>query len=369
MKLILLKNNLIQCLSVIERGISESSHLPILKSVYVKAHNGKISFVATNLEIAIEYNIQGKATEDGEVVFPFSTFYSVVRNINSEKVALETREKKLFIVTDNYEGSLPLQNEKEFPIIPQLSHASVHIKTNTEYFKDVFSRVFVATQFSEIRPEISGVYLHNKGGEYTVVSTDSFRLSEIVLDSQKFSGTGDVSAIFPFKSISEIIRIFSLQNESLEILIDETQVLFKTETKQVISRLVDGNFPDYKGIIAQASEKDVCVLLSRDELIQSVKLISSFSGKANDVVIRALQDAKVVEVYSSDSTIGENTYKISVKTKPLPFSVVLNWKYLLDGLKIFKGEEIEFRITERPIIIRSASDGGMVYVVMPIGKS
>jgi DNA polymerase III sliding clamp (beta) subunit (PCNA family) len=110
---------------------------------------------------------------------------------------------------------------------------------------------------------------------------------------------------------------------------------------------------------------NINLLASRD---LSFKTTNGPRAEATPEVSKA-DDAKVVEVYSSDSTIGENTYKISVKTKPLPFSVVLNWKYLLDGLKIFKGEEIEFRITERPIIIRSASDGGMVYVVMPIGKS
>jgi len=369
MKLLLLKNNLIQGLSVIERGIGESSNLPILKSICVKAKDNEISFVSTNLEIAVKNTIQGKIIQEGEVVFPFLTFYSIVKNINAEKITVETREKKVFVITDNYEASFPLQNEKEFPIIPQISQNSIKIKTTTEYFKDVFSRVFVATQYSEIRPEISGVYFYNKSGEYTIVATDSFRLAEITLDNQKISGVGDVSVIFPFKSISEIIRIFSFQNEDLEIFLDETQALFKTETKQVISRLIDGNFPDYKGIINQSTDKDVSISLSRDELIQAVKLISSFSGKANDVIVRALQDAKVVEVYSSDSILGENNYKISTKTKSLPFSVVLNWRYFLDGLKIFKGDDVEFRITERPVLLKSPQDSGIIYVVMPIGKS
>ena len=366
MNLIILRTNLLDGLSSIERAVGENTNLPILKNILIRTPGNKIELVSTNLELAVEASVSGKIIEKGEITVPFSIFNSTIKNLNTERIILEEKGKKLIVKTDNYEAIMQIHDPKEFPIIPSISNEKNNIKINTKDLKEAIGSVIIAAQYSDIRPEISGVFMNYSDGILTFAATDGFRLSERRLGQKQFKADmEDVSIIIPLKTATEVMRMFN-KDEGVEIFIDPNQIMFHAQTEKIISRLIDGTFPDYQSVIPKQTQNEV--LAERNELVNALKLASGFSGKANDVTIKIGDGNKFLEIYSSDNALGENCYKIPVKTKGEKFSLVFNWKYVLDGLKIYKSPEVTIGVnsSDKPIVIRSANEPGLTYVAMPI---
>jgi len=366
MNIIILRTNLLDGLGSVERAISENTNLPILKNILVKIRDNKIIFISTNLELAVETSISGKVIEKGEITLPFQVFNSIIKNLNTERVTLEEKGKKLLISTDNYEASIQIQDPKEFPIIPTITNKDNNLKINAGDFKEALGSVIIAAQYSDIRPEISGVFMNFSDGALTLAATDGFRLAERKLNQkQTKSNISDTSVIIPLKTATEIMRMFG-ENQEMEIYIDPNQILFSTENKKIISRLIDGSFPDYQSVIPKQTPNEASV--EKNELINALKLASAFSGRANDVTIRVGENKKFLEVYSADSAVGENCYRVPIKLKGEKFSLIFNWRYVLDGLKIYKSPEITLGVSssDRPVSIKSATEPHLIYVAMPI---
>ncbi len=367
MKLIILKNNIIDGLNSVERAASSVSNLPILKNLLIKTEGGRILFTCTNLEIAITQTIPGKIVEEGDITVPLSVFASVAKNLNAERISLEVKDNHLLVTTDNYEATIQTQSAKDFPIIPGVSDKDKVVKMPAGKLLEALQSVFVATQYSEIRPEISGVFFHIFDNEVTLAATDSFRLSERVIKIEDVqTQQNDISMIVPYKTAEELLRFLTNNDNDVELFIEQNQVLFKTNTKQLISRLVDGVFPEYRAIIPKQIQNEV--VLNRDEFINALKLTSSFSGRGNNVTIVIGENKKFLELSSADSSVGENHYKIPIKLKGEPFTIVFNWRYLLDGLKIYSSEDITLGVNaaDRPAVLKNQNESRLVYVVMPI---
>ncbi len=364
--MIILRTNVLDGLGSVERAISDNTNLPILKNILIKIRDNKIIFVSTNLELAVESSVSGKVIEKGEITIPFQIFNSIIKNLNTERITLEEKGKKLIISTDNYEASIQIQDPKEFPIIPTIANKKNNLKISVGDFKEALGSVIIAAQYSDIRPEISGVFLNFSDGALTLVATDGFRLAERRLSQkQTQSNMEDVSVIIPLKTATELMRMFN-KDQEMEIYIDSNQILFSTENEKLISRLIDGSFPDYQSVIPKQTPNEASA--EKNELINALKLASAFSGRANDVNLRVGENKKFLEIYSADSAVGENCYRVPIKLKGDKFSLVFNWRYVLDGLKIYRGSEITLGVssTDRPVVIKSATEPHLTYVAMPI---
>jgi len=368
MKIIILKSNLLAGLTAVERGVGSGTNLPVLKSVHIKTEEGKIVLSSTNLELAVQYSLSGKIITPGEIVVPFQLLHSVIKNLNAERVTLEQKEKKFIISSDNYEAFIPKQDTEEFPIIPSLHEGVERVTVQKEVFLGALSRVVVATQYSDIRPEISGVFFSYQEGRLVLVATDSFRLAEKILDSQTIQTKADsLSVIIPYKTVEEVLRIFpSVEGEEIDILLDTTQILFSSPTLKLTSRLIDGNFPQYQAIIPKEFSTEVT--LERGEFLDALKLVSAFSGRAHDVYLILEEHGKYLELLARDSSLGENRYRVSAKVKGSSCSIVFNWRFLADGLRTLEGDEVHFFANgpDRPVILRSPSEASFLYVAMPI---
>lgn len=367
MKLIVLRNNLLDALFNTEKAVGDNANLPILKNILLKTENNKIFIITTNLELAVSSVVSGKIIENGETTIPHSILNNIVKNLAADRINLAYKNKQLTVTTDNYEAVIQCQNPKEFPIIPTVHSKKESIRIKTDYFKEVLGNVVVATQYSDIRPEISGVFLYQKDGDLMVVATDSFRLAEKKLDRNYYElNEEDIAVTIPLKTTLEILRVLKESEENLDIFVNQNQILFKTGSLEIVSHLVDGKFPDYQAIIPKQVRSEVFV--QRQELLNAVKLTSAFSSRINDVTIKVGENKKFLEVYSASSALGENRYRIPVKTKGDNFVVVFNWRYLLDGLKIYKSENVTLGLNapDRPVIVRSPNEESLLYVLMPI---
>lgn len=368
MKLIVLRNNLKEGLSAVERAVTESTSLPILKNVLIKTFNNKIKLIATNLEFGVSKLISGKIIEEGGLTVPFNIFHGIINNSESERINLEVEKNNLIVKTDNYEAKIQGLPVEEYPIIPKIENNDYYLEIPGKTLKQSLLRVMPCVQISEIRPEISGVLFDFQLTVLKLAATDSFRLAEQTLDNTKFKTNfaRGFKVIVPLKTIQEFNRIFP-ENQNITIQFDPHQIVFVAEDLEMISRLIDGEYPDYAKIIPSAVDTEI--QLSREYFINAIKLVSNLSGKINDIKFQIKNGKKVLQVYSANQYLGENSYMIPVKIKGEGFKEVsFNWRYLMDILKVFNSDQLIFGVNgdAKPALLKSSDENSYFYILMPI---
>ena len=368
MKLIVFRDNLKNGLLSAERAVADSSNLPILKNVLLRTIGTKIQLTTTNLELAITKLISGKIVEEGSFSVPFATFYSIVNNTTHDRMSLERSETNFTVRTDNYEAKMQGAVAEDFPLIPRMEDILRYIEIDPVVFQDALSQVISAAHISDIRPEISGVFFDFQMTALKLVATDSFRLAEKIVDGGKFKHTFDAGfrAIVPLRAAQELLRVIS-RTAPLYVHYDGNQMLFRSDDIEIISRLIDGMYPDYEQIIPKDAETEVAI--DKAHFMNAVKLVSNFSGKTNDVRLSTDVEGKTVTVHSVNQFLGENKYLIPARVTGASIeNIPFNWRYLLDGLKSLSSESVVLRLngSNRPALMRSADDLSFLYIVMPI---
>ncbi len=371
MKLIVLKENFKEGISIVERAAGDNTNLPVLKTALIKTEKSKLRFSATNLEIGSTHFINAKIIEEGGVAVPIATLSNIVSNIDSERISIETNNQTIIIKTDNYQAKIQGMHEEEFPIIPTIEEQKHHTQTQTLTLTEAISAIINAAQISEIRPELSGILFDFQNSTLKLAATDSFRLAEKTIANTLFKTTHQKTfrSIIPLKTCLEIGRMFK-NNETIFIYTDPSQILFKTQNTELISRLIDGNYPDYEQIIPKNTETEI--ILDREQFINALKLVGSITGKINDVKINTKSGDKTMEIQALNQYVGENSYLIPAKIKGKGFSGIgFNWRYLIDGLKAINSKNILFQATSdaKPALIKSTEDETYFYILMPIKAS
>jgi len=367
MKLIMIKNNLRDGLSAASRASGDNLKLPILKYALIEVSD-QIRITATNLEIAITRIVPGKIIEKGKVAIPISTSLGLVSNIQSERLNLETGGGQAVIKTDNYEASIQVLPKDDFPIIPKVKDLDKFIEVDAGILGDSLDQVMAATQISELRPELNSVLLDFSVDSLRLAATDSFRLAEKTIPSSQFKTniSESFNILIPLKTSQELLRVIE-DGESVKIFHDQNQVLFKTSKLELVSRLIEGNFPNYETIVPKSFATEAIV--AREDLINALKLSGIFSSHSNEVTISISSNKKSMEIRSASQDVGENRYVLPVKANNELEKVGFNWRYLTDGLKALRTQDVFLGINSennKPTIIKSPNEASYFYVVMPI---
>jgi len=370
MNIVILKNNLKEGLQIIAGVKKESSHLPVLKNFLLETKNGTIALSSTDLEIGITHKVSAKVIEQGSVAIPFSIFSQIINNISFERINLETKDNTILISTDNYNANIATAPKDDFPIIPSLKESDkIEFTFPADVLIDAFSSVISSCQLSDIRPELSGILFTTNNSEITFVATDSFRLAEKKILTKKVTGPaeGSVSYIIPLKTVQEIMRIFSSNgNENITMAFDDNQVMISTPTTTLISRLIDGTFPEYHTIIPKEFETNATI--EKEDLISALKLSGSLANRLNEVSFKIEKGKNNITIVSSSKELGKSTYTLPAKIKGEKVNITFNWKFVLDGIKTITSKEINigFNGEEKPSAITSPQDNSFLYIIMPI---
>jgi len=371
MKAVVVKNNLKEGLDVIQRAAGENLNLPILKYALLEVTDKDMRLTATNLEIAISCVVASKAIDKGRTSVSIAIFSGLINNLESERINLEKKGNQLVVKTDNYEATTQTLPIDDFPIIPKIKNEREFLEIEGGVFRDAMGQVLVATQFSELRPELNSVLFDFTLDTLKLVATDSFRLAEKSIPPNQFKTNHGQNFRFliPLKTAQELLRVLK-EEELLKIHHDQNQVLFKTERLEFISRLVDGNFPDYDAIIPKSFDSEI--ILEKEKLINALKLSSVFSGRSGEVKIKSPNGEKFLEIYSASQEAGENKYLLPAKPSKSFGEVTFNWRYLAEGLKALKTDQVFLGINEedkKPALLKSPNEASFFYVVMPILKA
>ncbi len=361
MKITSYTKNLKKALSVVEKIVSKNTSLPILNNILIKTENGRLKISATNLEIGINYLIGTKVDEVGEIAVPARIVSDFINNINEDKIILSTKNNILNIDSEHYKTQILGFDPKDFPIIPKVK-GEVFNSINSKILKNSLMAVLDSVALSETRPELAGVFVDFSGNKLIFAATDSFRLTEKITE---FSSKENKPLILPRNTVLELIRVSNDTDGNLDIKISENQISFSNNDIELISRLVDGKYPDYRKVIPDKFISKV--LVDRESLEKNARLAGLFSSNISDIKLKCLE--KKMVIVSKNSEKGEIQTSMECALKNEPFDISVNYNYLIDGLKIIPTDKvvIEFTGQGSPLMLRPDNDDKkLTYLIMPL---
>lgn len=369
MKFTALLENIKKNLFFSERALGKSLNLPILSSFLIEAFKNEVRVSATNLEVGVKSSFPAKIEKEGKMVIPAKALIAFLSQINEVKIDFTTDDKKLKLKTENYEAEFQGLDPEEFPIIPEVKDKKV-FKIESSFFAKALEQVIVASSRSDFRPELASIFLSFlpiRG--LKLAATDTFRLSEKTIgldDFQPLTKEG-FSCLLPLKTAEELIKILKEKLEPVEISLDQNQVEFSWKETTLVSRLLEGEFPDYDQIIPRDFESQGLVF--HQKLIEALKISGIFASKLNDVKLNFSVKNKKIFLNSSDNFSGKNQSKIDLESaKGNDLEIVFNYRFLLDGLSVIDQKDRLFLglIPEKPALIKNQSDPSFIYILMPL---
>lgn len=363
MKVICTHENLKKGLSLASRISGGNLTLPILNNVLITTDNGQLKISSTNLEVAVNTWIRCKIEEEGGIVVPSKTLSELVNNLPSENIELRTEDMQLFIESGTFKTKVRGLSPDDFPLIPQIEQQNAG-EISADELKTSLSQVAFATAYSETQPEISGVLMNFGDKELTLVATDRYRLAEKKL---KISGSVENrQIIMPNRSVQELQKVIAgAIGGTVQLFFGQNQVMFKTEDAEIISRLIDGQYPDYRQIVPSEFKTEISCQTS--DLVAAMRTAGIFTQAGNNVNL-VFSAPGTFAINSASTDIGESNVDIPASVEGSDGSVIFNHRYVLDSLSAIGTERVRIRVIDSnaPAIIDSPELPNYMYLVMPI---
>jgi len=364
MKFICTKENLARGLHAVSRAASKNISLPILNNVLLVADGGGVKLQTTNLEVAVTTTVRAKVEVPGRFTANSRLLTEYVSAVANEKLTIEASPDGLRIMSDNTDSTITGLSADEFPILPTI-HNGISATVPTSVFRTALQETVFSAANDESRPEISGVYALFQDERITLAATDSYRLSERVIQPTT-PPSGVAKAIIPLRAAQEILRILDTESNETIITIDERQALIQCGETELITRLIEGQYPDYQQIIPK--KNDTVVVIPKEELVHAIKAASLFSQPGvHDLAIHIGSD-NTLTLKAASAQTGHHTATVTATVEGPEKDVVFNNRYLLEGVQSLPGNDIrlEFGDPQVPGVLRSTSTKDAVYLIMPI---
>jgi len=368
------RKELFEGLQTVGKAVATRSSLPILTHVRIAAKDGKVSIMATDLEMWMEHTLPGVGiTEDGAATAPARNFTELLAAMPDADVSItvedETNTLHLRCLKANYK--LLGLSADEFPLLPQVKEDSRFVMDRLT-LRDAIKQTIFATSTDETRAILTGVLVVFQGDSLKLVATDTHRLA--VRDCAVKEGTGSASAIVPARAMHEVLRIVGNEEGEVVVTLSGNQIQFQIDDEKgskttLISRLIDGQFPNYERVIpAQATRT---LTLAREPLAAAVKRASIVArDSASRVVLRTTEDGDKLTITAESGSVGNAYEEVEVARTgdDTPVEIAFNAKYLADVLNVLDTEGLHIELTEplRPGVIRPTDTSDYLCVLMPM---
>lgn len=372
MKIISLQKNIKIAVQAVNHIAQKNVSLPILNNILLSAKEGVIKLITTNLEIGITSILRGKIETEGAFTVDARTLSEYVSLLDNDKVSLELVDNELVVFSEKQTTKIKGVGADEFPLIPVIDRQQ-YIKIKAGVLKKALGQIVFSVSTDESRAELSGALFSLKGKKLTIVGTDSYRLAESVLAIET-NFQEERQLIIPARTIQELIRIITNEAEAEEGVEDimlytsENQCLFIIGSVELVSRLIDGQYPDYQQIIP--SKYNSQATIERAELIRAVKAAAIFSRAGVNDVIFSFSPKKGLEISASSSQSGEHQAQLAATITGDDVSITLNHRFIIDGLNALSGLNVVLEMVDdqTPCLIRDELDKEYIYIIMPIKK-
>lgn len=365
MKLICSKENLLEGINIVQKAVSTKTTLPILEGILIEADD-KIKMTGNDLEIGIECYVEADVKTSGSVVLNSRMFGDIVRRLPDSEVLLEVKENNA--VTIECENSLfEIKGiaPEGFPSLPSIQKEN-GIKMSQKVIKDMIKQTIFAVSTDENRPILTGSLFEYKAGKLTIVSIDGYRLALRTIKPN--SELEDRSLVIPGKTLNEISKIMQPVDEELTIYAAGNQILFDMGNCIMVSRLLEGEYLNYMGIIPKEHETKVTV--NTKELLacfERASLVITNDDRRYPVKLDISDELLVI---TSNTEIGNVREEIRVEMEGKKLEISFNPRYFIDSLRVIENESINICFTTSigPCIIKPLQGDDFAYLILPIRK-
>jgi DNA polymerase III subunit beta len=376
MKISCLQENLAKGLSTVGRAVAARSTLPVLSNILLETDEGRLRLAATNLEIGISCWIGASIEEEGRITVPARLLTEFVSSLPPAQIDMELAERtqSLNLKCARYEANIKGIDASEFPEVPTAEtiggRNSLHLNADT--FRQMIEQSVFAAATDESRPILTGVLAKFHQGGLTLASADGFRLA---VTSADVGVDLDESAkvIIPARALSELVRISDGDEETIELVItpNRNQILFHLGNTDVVSQLIEGNFPDYNQIVPKSHSTRTVV--STQELLKTVKVAFLFARDAANIVRfnivpgSELTPGQIV-ITGTSAELGDNVGEVDATTEGEGIEIAFNARYMIDALSVVGTSEValETSTSSSPGVIRPVGGSDFLCVIMPM---
>ena len=361
MKIITNKSVLLEGISTVQKAVSSKTTLPILEGILFDSKNGKLKLIATDLEIGIDTTLSVDVIVPGRIVIPSKILGEIVRKLPDADIEIEVNENNtIYIKCENSKFKIIGLSPDEYPELPAVKKDNC-ITIRQNLFKEMIRQTIFAVSSDEIRPILTGVLFEVIGDKVTMVALDGFRMAvkwcSVINDS-------NFKAVIPGKSLSEIGKILNDTEETVNIYFSKNQIMVQLGEIIIISRLLEGEFINYKQIIP--AEYKIKVKVITDRLVESCDRAALFAKDSSNNMIKfdITDDIMAIE---SNSQSGDVHEEVRVSKEGSDIEIAFNAKYFMDALKVIQSDDIyiEFTTNISPSIIKPCDRDDYLYLVLP----
>ena len=364
MKIKVNKEAMIDCLQKIQSVINPRNALPVLSNVLIKAQKGKLELTATDMSLTVRASLDAEVLEPGVTTLPAKRIFGVFRELSVDEAEMEVSDQN---VASIQAGSSYFRihgiSEADYPNLPEMADPKV-FSIDQGAFRNMLKLTAYGASVDANRPLLNGVLLSFKAGKLSVVATDSRRLA-LVENELEFPADAGMDLIVPLKTVEELIRTLG-DAGPLKILATPKQIAFEFSSSLIVSKLVEGTYPNFRQVIPPSNGERVC--LERETFLTAVR-------RTSQLVIDAVSGVKLtftknrLEILATAPEIGEARETMDVKYKGPDIAISFNPAFLMDPLKALTTDEVYLDLTDdtSPGVVRSTIN--FVYVLMPIRVS
>ncbi len=367
MKFICYKDTILKAINSVVKGVASKTTMPVLEGILIQTNDNEIKLTTYDLEIGIEYIMNCEVKEQGSTVVNAIMFSEIIRKLPDTEIHITLNNKNLLEI--ECEGALyklATMNPEEFPELPKIEIEN-SIEIDQTVLRNMIRRTIFAVSNEESRPIFTGCLFEIENNKLTLVAVDGFRLAlrRIFLNKQ----SNNFKAVIPGKTLNEVNKIITDSFEPIKIGVSKNQALFEMDNCKVVTRILDGEFLNYKNVIP--SNWETRIKVSKNNIQNCFERISLISASAVEkekkYPVKVQVDIGKILISCTNQT-GDAKEELYVETEGKNLEVGFNPKYFLDSLKAIDDEEvyIEFGTSISPCLIKGTENNDYTYMILPI---
>jgi DNA polymerase-3 subunit beta len=361
MKLSVSKEKLLEGLQTVQNVVSTRTTLPILSNVLLEAEDGQLRLTTTDLDVGMRGSIEATIEKPGAATLPARRLFTIVRELPSAEILLEVDSKSIASIRcgPSFFKILGLPQE-EFPPLPKFEGAKTFTLRQKD-LKDGLKKTAYAISTDETRYVLNGILLSFKDNKLTLVATDGRRLALVDIELE-FPRSHEVDIILPTKAVTELARLVSDEGD-VKMSVSENQVAFEVDGTLLVSKLIEGNYPNYRQVIPpEAKER---IVLERESFLNTVHRVSLLSSEKSNSV-KLVFTKNNIDIIANTPEVGEARESLAVNYKGREFSIAFNPEFLMAPLRNLPTDEVFLDLIDEmsPGVIKVQSP--FLYVLMPM---
>ena len=355
------QSELLNALSIVQKGVSARSTLPVLAGIYVEAIGDQVTFQTTNLELSIQYTSTALVEEEGRAVFPGKLIVDIVKNLPDAAVHIEATDMDSVVTCESSSFSIKCLNPADFPGFPKVA-AEQQIKIPFDTFSNMARKVCRVVSKDESRAILTGVLISAEDGILKMVAPDSYRLA---VTEAPLAGVEEFNAVIAGSFVADLASL-PKTGDDISFALAENQIIVSYRDTMFVNRRIEGRYPNYKQLIP-ASYETRCIV-SKSAFSSAVRRASLLDHSGSQVRFSINAASQTIQLTTATQDVGSTQEIVKAQIEGSDVEIGFNSYYVNEGLSAIDSDEvaIEIQSSLKPGIIKGTGDENYLYLVMPV---